>query len=280
MDNYEIASVTINKFESIKHIDENGLEFWYAHDLAKALGYSKFSNMINAINRAIEAISKRGIDPFGHIRECKETVVVNNGASREYDGYKMTRMGSYYVAMNGDTSKDEVAAAQAYFIDNTGTIEAIMSRMDDIKYMNSRDSLRIANRQLSSTLVHHDVPKCRIGNVLNQGYYGMFGMSNKALIEKANVPANTNMNDILEPVLVDAKQSATSLSTYNINLNNVRGEQNTGEVIYNIHKDMRDLVNKYTGKNPEDMIPGSNVKSIQSSYNKEVKKGLKDNKFD
>ena len=31
-------------FEDIKHIDENGIEFWYARELMNCLNYSKWSN--------------------------------------------------------------------------------------------------------------------------------------------------------------------------------------------------------------------------------------------
>lgn len=31
-------------FDSIKHIDENGMEFWYARELMKVLEYSKRGN--------------------------------------------------------------------------------------------------------------------------------------------------------------------------------------------------------------------------------------------
>ena len=34
----EIAA-TVKSFEDIKHVDENGREYWNAHELSKALGY-------------------------------------------------------------------------------------------------------------------------------------------------------------------------------------------------------------------------------------------------
>ena len=42
-------------FESIKHIDENGVEFWYARELMTMLEYSKWGNFKNVINKAKEA---------------------------------------------------------------------------------------------------------------------------------------------------------------------------------------------------------------------------------
>ena len=36
-------------FESIKHIDENGFEYWYARELQKVLEYNKWENFEKVI---------------------------------------------------------------------------------------------------------------------------------------------------------------------------------------------------------------------------------------
>lgn len=38
-------------FDSIKHIDENGMEFWYARELMKVLEYSKRGNFQKVLLR-------------------------------------------------------------------------------------------------------------------------------------------------------------------------------------------------------------------------------------
>ena len=44
-DNYDNQT-----FEDIKHIDENGVEFWYARELMKVLQYSKWQNFKKIID--------------------------------------------------------------------------------------------------------------------------------------------------------------------------------------------------------------------------------------
>jgi len=39
-------------FENIKHIDENGVEFWYARDLQKTLEYTEWRNFLLVIDKA------------------------------------------------------------------------------------------------------------------------------------------------------------------------------------------------------------------------------------
>lgn len=48
-------------FESIKHIDENNMEFWYARELQKVLEYNKWENFEKVIEKAKKACENSGI---------------------------------------------------------------------------------------------------------------------------------------------------------------------------------------------------------------------------
>ena len=39
-------------FENLKHIDENGVEFWYAREIMHVLQYSNWQNFEKIINKA------------------------------------------------------------------------------------------------------------------------------------------------------------------------------------------------------------------------------------
>ena len=43
---------TNKSFEDIKHIDENGVEFWYARELMPILQYSNWQNFEKIIDKA------------------------------------------------------------------------------------------------------------------------------------------------------------------------------------------------------------------------------------
>ena len=44
---------TYNNFESIKHIDEYGDEYWLARELQKVLGYKEWRKFENVIDKAL-----------------------------------------------------------------------------------------------------------------------------------------------------------------------------------------------------------------------------------
>ena len=47
-------------FEDIKYIGENGMEFWYARELAEVLDYNKWENFAKVIKRAMIACDNSG----------------------------------------------------------------------------------------------------------------------------------------------------------------------------------------------------------------------------
>ena len=49
----ELKEYTENIFEDIKHIDENGNEYWCARELQKVLEYKEWRNFNKVINKAI-----------------------------------------------------------------------------------------------------------------------------------------------------------------------------------------------------------------------------------
>ncbi len=58
LDNKENYNKT---FEDIKHIDENGIEFWYARELQSVLNYIEWRKFENVINKAKESCKNSDI---------------------------------------------------------------------------------------------------------------------------------------------------------------------------------------------------------------------------
>jgi DNA-damage-inducible protein D len=110
-------------FDKIRREDANG-EWWSARDLMPLLGYLRWEDFRNSIERAKVAISNTGETADLHASERSEVVLTSgNTPSRVRVNYKLTRYGAYMVAMNGDPRKPEVAAAQTYFAVQTRKAE-------------------------------------------------------------------------------------------------------------------------------------------------------------
>ena len=104
-----------NIFDSIKHIDEEGSEFWYARELGKQLGYSEYRKILSVINKAIISCnnSRQNIDyHFAHVGVM---INIGKGAKRQMEDFKLSRYACYLIAQNGDSRKKTIALAQTYF---------------------------------------------------------------------------------------------------------------------------------------------------------------------
>ena len=102
-------------FEEIKHVDENGVEFWYARELMPILQYSNWQNFEKIINKAKLSCKNSNINVLDHFTDINKMVQIGSGAERKQQDYKLTRYACYLIAQNGDSRKKVIALAQTYF---------------------------------------------------------------------------------------------------------------------------------------------------------------------
>ena len=106
-------------FEQIKHINENGIEYWQARELSKALDYSDFRNFIKVLQKAAKACEQSKQELSDHVVEFNEMVSIGSGAEREIPSYRLSRYFCYLIVQNADSSKEVVALGQTYFATQT-----------------------------------------------------------------------------------------------------------------------------------------------------------------
>lgn len=101
-------------FENIKHIDENGIEFWYARELSFILEYKEWRNFSKVLDRAKEACRNSGFIVESDFVEVNK-IVEAGATSKKIIDYKLSRYACYLIAQNGDSRKEVIALAQTYF---------------------------------------------------------------------------------------------------------------------------------------------------------------------
>ena len=102
----ELVKYSEQTFESIKHVNEYGEEYWLARELQGVLEYARWENFNKAIERAKKACTNTGFDVEDHFREVTKMVPLGSGAEREIDDVMLSRYACYLVVMNGDPSKE------------------------------------------------------------------------------------------------------------------------------------------------------------------------------
>jgi DNA-damage-inducible protein D len=83
MSNKQITQQHHITFESIKHSDAKGREFWLARTLSKVLDYSQYRHFLPVLERAREACLNSGQPVDDHMEDVLTMVDIGSGAWRQ-----------------------------------------------------------------------------------------------------------------------------------------------------------------------------------------------------
>ena len=163
-------------FEEIKHIDESGMEFWYARELMKVLEYSNWQNFNKVIKKAIESCKNSEISIKDCFIDVSKPIISGKGKEEHIDDYKLTRYACYLIAQNGDSRKKVIALAQTYFAVQTRRQELSEKEYsmltEDEKRFYQRDLTRKGNYSLNQTAKKAGVKN--FDKFHNAGYKGLY----------------------------------------------------------------------------------------------------------
>ena len=163
-------------FEDIKHIDENGIGFWYARELQAVLDYKEWRKFENVINKAKQACENSEISAFEHFVDVDKTIKMPKGAEKTIPDYKLSRYACYLIAQNGDSRKKVIALAQTYFAVQTRKQEITEKEYsmltEDEKRFYQRNLTRKGNYSLNQTAKKAGVKN--FDKFHNAGYKGLY----------------------------------------------------------------------------------------------------------
>lgn len=258
-------------FEDHAHHQE-GVEFWFARELQELLGYSKWENFEQVIDKAKSACANSGHAVEDHFPDVRKMVGIGSGSSREINDLALTRYACYLIAQNGDPRKDEIAFAMTYFAVQTRKQELIEQRIAELERVHAREKLTLSQKALSGVLYERGIDSQGFGRILSKGDAALFGgHTTQDMKNRLTVPGNRPLADFLPTITIKAKDFANEVTNLQVKQQDLRREPDiTREHVKN-NQDVRKIL---TDRNirPEALPADEDVKKVERRLKSEEKK--------
>ena len=243
-------------FEIIKHIDEEGCEFWYARELQKVLEYTQWRKFDEVIDRAKSACKLSDNNIFDHFANVGKMIVIAKGGHRNINDYKLSRYACYLIAQNGDSKKKVIALAQTYFAIQTRRQELNEKEYNELsedeKRLYQRNLTRKGNYSLNQTAKKAGVKN--FDKFHNAGYKGLYGgetaddiAKRKGLRYREDILDNMGSEELVDNLFRIVQTNAK------LEKDNVKGETAANLIHYKMGKDIRNFIKSQGGTMPEDL---------------------------
>ena len=245
------SNYTDRTFEDIKHIDENGIEFWYARELMKILEYKQWRRFENVIDKAKQSCENSNISVFEHFANVGKLSKRANNAEVEIKDYKLTRYACYLIAQNGDSRKKVIALAQTYFAIQTRKQEITEKEYslltEDERRFYQRNLTKKGNYLLNQTAKNAGVKN--FDKFHNYGYKGLYnGETADDIAKRKGLRYREDILDNMGSDELIANLFRISQTEQKLKKDNIQTEKEANKTHYNIGKIVRKAI-KEAGRN-------------------------------
>lgn len=273
----EETSYTESLFESIRHTNEYGQEFWYARELQIALKYKEWRNFNKVIDKAKIACegSENAIsDHFVDVNKIVEAGVT----CKNIGDIELSRYACYLIVQNGDPRKKVIALGQSYFavktrqqelINNYDNLDEDQKRLAIRKEMKEHNKLLVAAAKDAG--VESDLDYAIFQNCGYKGLYG--GMTAKDIKAHKHLGKNDDILDYMGHEELAANLFRATQTEAKLRRDNIKGKEKANQTHYEVGKEVRDTISRLGGTMPENLpTPEKSIKQLEREQKQLEKK--------
>jgi len=282
-------------FESIKQINENGIEFWLARELQEVLQYKEWRNFEKVIDTAKIAckISQHEVDD--HFVEVNKVIdmptsgqfvrgfvdvnkTTQNKNCKKIKDYELTRYACYLIVMNGDPRKEVIATGQTYFAVKTRQQEFndLYNKLtEEDKRLFLRGDIKQKNMLLAEAAKNAGIiTSLEYATFQDYGYRGLYaGETAQDIANRKGIDSEReSILDYMGSLELAANLFRIAQTEDVLRKNNVDNSQEANSQHYKIGKIVRKAIKEAGGTMPEELpLPDKSIKQIEKERKKQIK---------
>lgn len=270
----ELAKYNEQTFESIKHINEYGEEYWLARELQPVLEYTQWRRFSDAIERAKLACKNSGYEIEDHFAGVGKMVDIGSGAEREIDDVMLSRYACYLIVMNGDPRKEVIAVGQTYFAVKTRQQELIENYeqlSEDQKRLAIRNEMIAHNKSLAEAAQMAGVVNpVDYAIFQNRGYQGLYGgLGAKEIHARKGLKKSQKILDHMGSTELAANLFRATQTDEKLRREGIHGKKAAYDTHYEVGKKVRQTIKELGGTMPEDLpTPEKSIAQLEREQEK------------
>ena len=275
----EIKEYNEGIFESIKHIDDYGNEYWLARELQVAFEYSQWRRFNEVINRAIISCDNSKLEINDHFAKVGKMVGIGSKSTRSILDYKLSRYACYLIIQNSDPRKEVIALGQTYFAIQTRKQEINEKEYNELTEDEKRFYQRSLTRKGNYTL-NQTAKKVGVKNFdqfHNAGYKGLYnGETADDIAKRKCLRYREDILDNMGSEELAANLFRITQTESKLKRDNIHSEKDANKTHYNIGKNIREVIAKNGGPMPEDLpTPKKSLKELEKEKWEQAKIEIK-----
>lgn len=272
----DIEKISEALFEDIKHLDEQGNEYWTARELMPVLEYTQWRRFNETIEKAKKACASSDNAVSDHFADVGKMVALGSGAERKIEDFHLSRYACYLIAMNGDPRKRAVALAQTYFAVKTRQQELVEnydSLSEDQKRLAIRHEMREHNKALAAAARDAGVvSRMDYAIFQNAGYKGLYGgLGAKDIHKRKGLKKSQQILDHMGSTELAANLFRATQTEEKLRRDEVQGKENANATHYGVGKKVRQTIADLGGTMPEHLpTPDKSIRQIARAQEKRL----------
>jgi len=271
-----LKAIEYKPFEAIKHIADDGTEFWYARELSIVLEYVQWRNFAKVLERAILACKNSGYQIPDHFAEVSK-IVEAGATTKPIIDFKLTRYACYLIVQNGDPRKEVIALGQTYFAIQTRRQEVAdyFNQLDeDNKRLVIRGDIKQWNQMLAEAAHNAGViSNEEYATFQNAGYMGLYGgMKVEDIHQKKGLKQKDRILDFMGSTELIANLFRISQTEEKLKKDNASTADDANEIHFIVGREVRGTIERVGGTMPEDLpTPNKSISDIERDQLRKLK---------